>query len=80
MNFWRIVLFLMALYAVILKALGVDLKKLPLTKRLAQMGFEKRVDFFHKIGFVFCLGYLFFEIFGLLIQKNGSYHILFSRN
>lgn len=60
-GFWRILLFVLALTRVLMEIFKYDFTRLPIGKKMSQLGYLDSVKSFHRIGFFFCLGHVFFE-------------------
>lgn len=60
-SFWEIILFILALLRVGLEFIKFDLTALPIAKKISQIGFDQRIRDFHRMGFYFGLGYVFFS-------------------
>ena len=65
----RVILIIIALIRVLLEIFGYDFSKLPLGDKFVQSGYADNVRSFHRWGFIFCLGFLFFEGLGLFFSK-----------
>lgn len=60
-SFWEIILFILALLRVGLEFVKFDVSSLPMAKKISQIGFDQRIRDFHRMGFYFGLGYVFFS-------------------
>jgi hypothetical protein len=67
-SFWEIILFLLALFRVVLEFTKIDLFSLPLTKKMSQIGYDQKIRDFHRMGFYFGLGYVVFTSLEWLLK------------
>ncbi len=66
--FWEFILFILALLRVIIEFTKFDLCQFPLAKRMCQLGYEKRIRDFHRMGFFLGLGYVMLTILEWVIK------------